>query len=347
MTYAKVAGSSPSGARTAWPLSLFSHHGVWGLGVKLFRALGFKAKAMAVSIAFVVPLGILLVYYVNDQNDTKSATQLEQQGVTYVRPVLAWIKLAQQRRDAAVLSPQAGLDDLQRQVAAAMSQIEAQHAALGSALSDEGPYAKFKALSDALQAKPIQGRPETTYRAHSEALTAALELTTDVVNSSGLILDPEAESYHLINMSMVFGPRQTENTQKLKTAGALALTTGQMSESSHDEITTLAATQRFLDGFCEQAYLSGVAHLSDEVKLPLGMKENDDAFDEFSKALEKQIQGTELHGKPETYATLGAASVERQNAMNGKVFDRVEQLLKARVDHIRSNLMLHGRCQLS
>ena len=100
MTYAKVAGSSPSGARTAWPLSLFSHHGVWGLGVKLFRALGFKAKAMAVSIAFVVPLGILLVYYVNDQNDTKSATQLEQQGVTYVRPVLAWIKLAQQRRDA-------------------------------------------------------------------------------------------------------------------------------------------------------------------------------------------------------------------------------------------------------
>ncbi len=340
MAYAGAKHSGQSGARTTWPLSLFSHHGIWGVGVKLFRALGFKSKALAVSIAFVVPLAILLAYYVNAQTDLRTATQQELQGVTYVRPVLAWIKLAQQRRDAAVLGQDAALDDLQRQTAAAMAQIESQHAALGSGLHDEEPYAKFKELGDALQAKPVQSRPELTYRAHAEALSAALELSTDVVNTSGLILDPEAESYHLINMAMVFGPRQTENTAKLKTAGMMALASGQLSPSLHDEITTLSATQRFIDGFCEQSYLNGVANLTDEVKLPLGMKENDEAFDAFNQAMSAQISDDGLTGKPETYAALGAATIEHQNVMNGKVFDRVGQLLEARVAHINSSLIL-------
>ena len=38
----------------------FSHQGVWSPGVKLFRTLQFRTKALLVSVAFLVPLFALM-----------------------------------------------------------------------------------------------------------------------------------------------------------------------------------------------------------------------------------------------------------------------------------------------
>ena len=322
-------------------MEFFSHQGIWSPGVKLFRTLQFRTKALFVSIAFLVPLCTLMYIYVNAQNNLIDSTRLEVQGADYVQPVLEWVKLAQQRRHAAVVDLGA-LDELQQKTSAAMAKIEAQHVALGAAFGDQKPYEEFKKLSEAVQLKPVAASPDETYKVHGELIAAALDLSTQVVNSSGLILDPEAESYHLINMSMVFGPRQTENTNKLRTVGTLALKSGHIDGTMHDELTTLASIQRFVDGFCEQSYLNGVANLSDEVKLPLGMKENDAAFDAFSEALDTQIRGDKLQGTPEAYAALGAATVDHQNVMNAKVFERVDQLLAGRVAGIQRDLTIQS-----
>ncbi len=337
LTHDRVPSRAP--ADTGGILEFFSHHGVWSPGVKLFRMLQFRTKALFVSMAFLVPLCTLLYFYVNAQNSLIVSTRLEHQGAQYVQPLLEWVKLAQQRRHAALVDS-AVLDELQQKMAAAMVKVEAQHVALGATFGDQKPFDEFKKLSDAVQLKPVMASPDETYKAHGELIASALELSTQVVNSSGLILDPEAESYHLINMSMVFGPRQTEVTSKLRTIGTLALRSGRRDAAMHDEITTLASSQRFVDGFCEQSYLNGVANLSDEVKLPLGMKENDAAFDAFSEALDTQLRGDKLQGTPEAYAALGAATVDHQNVMNAKVFDRVDQLLGDRVAGVQRDLTI-------
>jgi methyl-accepting chemotaxis protein len=336
-------GFERSHTRLAGRFHLFRHHGVWGPGVKLFRTQQFRTKALLVSLAFLVPLFTLLYFYVNAQNSLINATRMESQGAAYVQPVLEWVKLAQQRRHAALVDLGA-LDELQQKTAAAMAKVEAQHAAQDSAFGDQKPYEEFKQLSQAVQLKPVQASPDGTYKAHSELITAALALSTSVVDNSGLILDPESESYHLINMSMVFGPQQTENTSKLRSIGTLALKAGQIEAAMHDEITTLASIQYFVDGFHEKSYQNGVANLPYEVKLPLGMKANDDAFDLFHEALQTQVRGDKLQGTPEAFAALGATALEHQNVMNTKVFERVEQLLDGRVARIQRDLAL--QCSL-
>ena len=320
-------------------VEFFSHQGVWSPGVKLFRALQFRTKALCVSLAFLVPLGTLHYHYVKDRYSTIGTTRLEVQGAGYVQPVLEWVKLAQQRRHAALLDA-AALDDLQQQTAAAMARIETQHMALGDAFGAQKAFEDFKKLSDAVQLKPVRASSDGTYKAHNELITAALELSSQVVNGSGLILDPEA--HHLINMAMVFGPKQTENTSKLRTIGTLALKAGLIDVAMHDELAALASTQRFVAGFFEQSYLHGVANLSDEVKLSLGMKGNDDAFGAFSEALDTQIRVDRLQGSPGAFAALGAASIDRQNVMNARVFERVEQLLAGRVDGIQRDLAIQS-----
>ena len=45
----------------------FTHHGVWAPGVRLFRALKFNAKAVIISLAFVVPLLGLIAWQLMHQ----------------------------------------------------------------------------------------------------------------------------------------------------------------------------------------------------------------------------------------------------------------------------------------
>ena len=49
--------ATPTPSRsTGTESGFFAHHGVWAPGVRLFRRLRFSAKAMIISLAFVVPL---------------------------------------------------------------------------------------------------------------------------------------------------------------------------------------------------------------------------------------------------------------------------------------------------
>ncbi|MFM9915886.1 MAG: methyl-accepting chemotaxis protein, partial [Rhizobacter sp.] len=98
--------------------------------------------------------------------------------------------------------------------------------------------------------------------------------------------------------------------------------------------------QRFLDGFVESSYLNGTADLSDAEKAPLGMKATDDAFDAFLDALKTQVLGAKLQGSPDTYLALGQGVVDRQDEMNAKVFNRVEQLFQDRIDGLHRSLAI-------
>ncbi|MFM9917600.1 MAG: hypothetical protein ACKVOX_17505, partial [Rhizobacter sp.] len=271
------ATSIPASQR-AGVLDFFRHQGIWSPGVKLFRTLQFRTKALWVSVAFLIPLCALFYLQWQTASNQIASTKLEQQGVDYVRPLLAWIKVAQDRRQAAVLGTEP-LDKLQQKAAAAMLQVEAQQTAHGAALGTQKAFELFKQLQGDVQSKPVGSTADETFKDHSELLAAALELTKSVVNSSGLILDPDADSYHLINMTMVFGPDQTENTSRLTTLGTLMLKTNDASTERHEAMTVGGSIQRFLDGFVESSYLNGTADLSDAEKAPLGMKATDDAFD--------------------------------------------------------------------
>lgn len=46
----------------------FAHHGLWAPGVRLFRQLGFAAKASIISLAFLIPLVSLLLWQLHTQN---------------------------------------------------------------------------------------------------------------------------------------------------------------------------------------------------------------------------------------------------------------------------------------
>ena len=77
-----------SGSRTGF----FTYHGVWAPGVRLFRELSFGAKAMLISLAFVVPMVGLLVWQLVSTNEGALEQRMDatRQHVEIAYGILEW-----------------------------------------------------------------------------------------------------------------------------------------------------------------------------------------------------------------------------------------------------------------
>ncbi|MCA0242655.1 MAG: methyl-accepting chemotaxis protein [Proteobacteria bacterium] len=80
-------------ARAAAPDDgFFAHHGIWSPGVRLFRRLSFAAKALIVSLVFVVPLLSMLAHtlWTVGEQAMQSRMDATRQHVEVAHGVLAW-----------------------------------------------------------------------------------------------------------------------------------------------------------------------------------------------------------------------------------------------------------------
>jgi len=346
MALMTAALQPPSGAVGSGGLiEFFRHHGVWAPGVRVFRSLLFRTKAMTISTAFVLPLlGLTWVLWAQTADSVASA-KAESQGVAYLKPLLELIDVAQQRRHAATLKT-ADLSSLQQRVDAALVQVEAQQQAAGAAFATGDAFEAFKKQHAALQQLSAATAPDATFAAHGEYIASALELVGAVAGGSGLVLDPEADTYHMMNMVAVFGPRQTENTAALATLGSLILQSADFSASRHDKMVQAAAIQRFIDGFVETSYLSAVAS-APELAAMVDMKGTDEAFDAFQGVIKAQVMGDALKGTAADYFTAGSKIVGKQNQLNGLVAARLEARLQQRVTRLYTTLAMQAAVALS
>jgi len=153
----------------------FRYHGFWAPGVRLFRRLGFRAKAMVISATFLVPISLLAMNYFQAQQANIDFSSKERVGVVYAR---ATVPLLQHW-----LQPQADAAQTQRLMAA----LAKAQAAMGTELATGTAY---DALINAVNAS---GKPEV------QALLDLLGVATD---GSNLTLDPDIDTYYLMDAAL-------------------------------------------------------------------------------------------------------------------------------------------------
>src|SRR5471032_1765980 len=66
----------------------FRHHGIWALGVRLFRTLQFRSKALIVSVTFVLPILVLAASLWSSTQETIDFAAKERAGVVILRSLM-------------------------------------------------------------------------------------------------------------------------------------------------------------------------------------------------------------------------------------------------------------------
>ncbi len=312
--------------------SFFQYHGWLAPGVKLFRSLSFPAKAAWVGLMLAVPLLYMLVVIRNDSQAQIEFARSEQNGLVYAKPVIALIDAIQNFRQAATDGKDLG--DTQDKVRTAFAAVERQQKEWGTTFHTDAGFAGLRKAYEALLQKPRGSTVDETFATHTAAVDAAITLMGNIADGSQLSLDPELDTYHLMNISVLVGPQYTEFLSRIRRLSALTLGSTEPPSATRRRLTSDAVVLLlYMDGAIENSYQQGIASFPDVAKT-IDMRGTDAARETFLAAVEKQVLIDTPSGDAAAMLALGRAVGDKQKTMNEQLLARLESQLQARVDRL-------------
>jgi methyl-accepting chemotaxis protein len=220
----------------------FRYHGVWSPGVRLFRNLRFMTKALIVSISFAVPLALVGYHWFTAQADAIAFSAKERLGVEYAQAAVALIPLAQTQRRLSLVGPgadAAGLAAVQAELATARKALEAVHARLGKEIDTEAAYKAMLAAASAVSAPSTDA--EQVYATHTAHVMSVIALITAAADGSNLTLDPDLDSYYLMDASFGSIPTLAEVTGRMRGLGSAAAAAGKATPAIAHQLSAAEA----------------------------------------------------------------------------------------------------------
>jgi len=240
------------------------------------------------------------------------------------------------RRHAAVTKSE-DLASHQTKVQAAFDALDHQHTALCGRVDFKKPLDASRALHDKLMATPALATPDDTFAAHDAFVDALLLLVREVADRSNLALDPDLDTCHLMNVSVLRGPAQCESTDRARTLAAASFDAKAVTACRRDMLSKNLALWDDLDDEIESSYQTGIAGEA-AMEKKFEMEAADAAAIVFRKALEAQVLGSEIAGSAQTVAGAGAETVKRQSLLVRLVLDELDTRLQARIDGLQRKM---------
>jgi methyl-accepting chemotaxis protein len=316
--------------------SFFQHHGLMAPGIRLFRVIGFPAKAAWVSAAFLVPMTFLAWSLWATASESIAFSAKEQLGTQYVRSVVALLDAAQsQRRAATALA--ADLQQTADKVDTAFKAVAADEQRLGAAFHTSAAFQAVQTLQRQLASTPSAGSPTATFAAHTAFIEAAQDLLADVADGSNLTLDPDLGSFYLMSAAVQQQPALIEQLGRLRGMGNAVLRTGTLEPAQHDTISNALAFATAYEVGLSKALQRALAADTDNTA-GIDVKAVIDANRTFLAAVKQQILGEAVNGDATRFLAQANETIGTNYALNARVLQALDGALEQRVAGLRRAL---------
>ncbi|CAN5264282.1 methyl-accepting chemotaxis protein [soil metagenome] len=323
-------------ARSGLP-AFFAHHGFMAPGIRLFRVIGFPAKAAWVAAAFLLPMLLLSYSLWSAATEAIDFSAKERLGVEYARPVIALLDAAQVRRRAATAKA-ADLPEAAAKVKAAFEAVAAQEARFTAQFNTRPAFDRLRALNDTLAANPLGADAGATFALHTRYTAAVSELLSDVADGSNLTLDPDLDSFYLMDTALAKQPMLIERLGQLRGLGNQVLRSGGAIGAAEHDILSIqfASAADYQAGMVKS--LGRALGANTSLSAELDEKEAIAASDAFLQAAKTQILGDKTSGDAETFLALGNKAIAAHYVLVGKELTSLDAVLDARVSRLRHAL---------
>lgn len=189
--------------------------------------------AAAVAVGLLGPLAVVFAQFWQDGHDELAAVEQERRGVAYLRPLTALLGHLAEAESTAVRQADVNVTELRAAIAAVDTADRAHGRALGTSerwrslrqrvlsLAERGPVPPTAALTD-----------------YAETAELGVDLVVKVGDTSGLVLEPERDTYYLMDAVVRRLPHVVSGAAYLADLGRVA--------GRDDEARLLAARDRVM-----------------------------------------------------------------------------------------------------
>ncbi len=205
----------------------FRHHGVWAPGVRLFRTLQFRSKALIISVTFILPILLLAASLWSSTQETIAFAAKERAGVVILRSLMPVFEDVLGVRDATQST--LGGFDASGGYREAREKTDKSIAALKQSVVDGGDLfgiapavAKLEAAWQAT-AQSRNGADDQGRTVFEPVMTTLTDILAKLGDDSNLVLDPDVDSFYLVNAMVLSMPDAAENLGQVWGWGTFAL----------------------------------------------------------------------------------------------------------------------------
>ncbi len=180
----------------------------------------YSAKFVLLLTLFLLPIGIVLFYFQSTIDDTINFARHEREGVVYDRPVTKLLRDVLSHQQLAYSHALGGasgdeIAGLDRQIQADIAAVDLADKNLGASLGTSSDWSKWKSEWQGVQAAS-GGTPQAVLDSHTKAVGDLITFITTVGNNSQLILDPDIDTYYLMDTTITQLPQVVSNVSQAR-----------------------------------------------------------------------------------------------------------------------------------
>jgi signal transduction histidine kinase/CheY-like chemotaxis protein len=222
--------------------------GLFGPAVLVLNRLRYPQKFLLITGLFALPLGVVMFFFLSVVQHDIEFSEREDIGVEYIRPLDAVVQDIQQHR-ALTVAFLSGAPDFKVQYEAKqleiqkdIERVDAVDRRFNTILDSTARWGKVKQHWGELKSAIATATPQAMAEMHKALVAEILLLIKHVGDTSNLILDPDLDTYYLMDAFVNNLPEAAEYLGQLRALGALtphrALTIQEKERFAH--LSTLA-----------------------------------------------------------------------------------------------------------
>jgi serine phosphatase RsbU (regulator of sigma subunit) len=305
--------------------------------------LKYPQKFALISVLFAAPLGVMMVMLFAQQQQQVDLSRRELQGTEYLRTLRQlWISLPQVEQTALATNQNTTpeLLRLESEVSNELLRLEKIDRLLGPTLKTTRQTQALQALWKNLQANQQQWSPETRRAVLADIVTQVKQLRDVVGNESGLILDPDLDSYYLMDASLVEIPKLQQYLADVKVLGQGVMVRKAMTSRERGQLLSLVGllreTDRDLSDGLETAWKHNPAlrvHLEPQLR---GFQKDARSLMAMAEQLLYEYHIPEAG----TYYDLADDSLQSSQLLWDQSTGQLDRLLHRRIDRMNQRRLL-------
>ena len=208
-------------------VSQFATHGIWSPGVRLMRNLSFVVKALIISFIFIVPISLLGYFFASSQMAQIEFSAKERVGVVAIQKLIPVYSGLLKTRNATRAT--LGGFDGQGNYTQARADTDKALAAFDKYVAESGDVLLLKPELEKLKSAwsasaQVKNGVDANGRTVFGPVTASLQTLLNLIgDNSNLVLDPDLDSFYLMDAMVLSMPVLIEDLGQLWGWGTYAL----------------------------------------------------------------------------------------------------------------------------
>jgi len=310
--------------------------------IQLMNRLSYPKKMLLISVVFLIPIILLISLLLNQLGAGITSAEKEMRGLEYIKTVRQLYQHMPQHRGMTnaylngASSFKSKILDKRKAIVADIAAIDAINSRFENEFKTDALWSEIKQNWQQLEPRAFSNPAKQTFQEHTALIAKIYNLFKQVSNESGLVLDPELNTYYLMDAIVYRLPNVTENLGQSRGMGSGIAAQGSITLDQRIALGTLLANIKSNAESVNEGMLITLRENPQlEADLSVLLSKSKSATDNFINKVTAELLTAEfVNSQSSDIFSAGTAAIKANYQVYDTLVPVLDSLFQDRIDRL-------------